>query len=66
MLLVFSRYNICLVAAVQRVNNCSLALDGTAEADWNTVHFWKYGTKHISDLIVHVKSVWNWWAHVLD
>lgn len=62
----FSRYNICLVAAVQRVNNCSLTLDGTAEADCNTVNFWKHSTKHISDLNVHVKSVWNSWAHVLD
>lgn len=62
----FSRYNICLVAAVLRVNNSSLALDGAAEADWNTVKFWKFGTKHISDLIVHVKSAWNSWTHVLD
>lgn len=47
----FSRYNICFVAAVQRVNNSSLALDGTAAADWNSVNFWKYSTKNISDLI---------------
>lgn len=59
----FSSYNICLV---QRVNNRSLALDGTAEADWDAVNFWKYSTKHISDLMVHVKSVWKSWAHVLD